>query len=115
MATKKIAAMAEARNLAFCPHNPTGPVANAANLQLAACVPNFWLLETMATDVPWRKEICTEHTQLINGEMLIPDQPGLGVELHVQAMKNHSYQAESLRHYDGRLTAIRPVNAQTWF
>lgn len=112
---KKIAAIAEARNIAFCPHNPIGPVANAANLQLAACVPNFWLLETMASDVPWRADICTEHTRLIDGEMTIPDLPGLGVELHVQAMKEHPYQPENLRHYNGRLTAIRPENSTDWF
>ncbi len=43
---RKIAAMAEAHHIAVCPHNPSGPVANAASLQLAACMPNFFLLET---------------------------------------------------------------------
>ena len=38
---KKIAAQAEANHIAICPHNPSGPVANAACLQLAACTPNF--------------------------------------------------------------------------
>ncbi|HAI10981.1 MAG TPA: galactonate dehydratase [Phycisphaerales bacterium] len=112
---KKIAAVAEVKNIPVCPHNPIGPVANAANLQLAACVPNFWLLETMATDVPWRKEICTEHMQLIDGEMTIPDKPGLGIELHPEAMKKYPYKAENLRHYNGTLTAIRPEGSTSWF
>ena len=42
---RKIAAEAECRYLPFAPHNPSGPVANAATLQLAACCPNFSILE----------------------------------------------------------------------
>ncbi len=38
---RKIAAAAETDYLFAAPHNPSGPVANAATLQLAAVVPNF--------------------------------------------------------------------------
>ena len=38
---RKIASMAEARNIAIAPHCPLGPIALAASLQLAACTPNF--------------------------------------------------------------------------
>ncbi|HQL50046.1 MAG TPA: mandelate racemase/muconate lactonizing enzyme family protein, partial [Kiritimatiellia bacterium] len=55
---RKIAAIAESHHIPFCPHNPSGPVANAATLQLAASQPGFYLLETMASDVPWRREVC---------------------------------------------------------
>ncbi len=41
MELKKIAAEAESRYIPFAPHNPSGPVANAATLQLAASCPNF--------------------------------------------------------------------------
>ena len=47
MELKKIAAMAETYYIPFAPHNPSGPVANAATLQLAACCPNFSILEIM--------------------------------------------------------------------
>ena len=57
----RIAAIAESYHIPICPHNPSGPVANAATLQLAACLPNFYLLETMATDVPHRREITNEN------------------------------------------------------
>ena len=40
MELKKIAAEAESRYIPFTPHNPSGPVANAATLQLAATCPN---------------------------------------------------------------------------
>ncbi len=112
---KKIAAMAETHSLPVCPHNPIGPVANAATLQLAACVPNFWLLETMNTDVPWRGEITTEAVRFEAGCMLIPDAPGLGIDIHPEAIAEHPYEARNLRHYTGALTQIRPPDAVPYF
>ena len=112
---KKIAAMAEARHIAICPHNPSGPVANAATLQLAACTPNFFIHETMAVDVPWRAEICNEHVAFAQGRMTIPDAPGLGIDLNEEAIAAHPYQARDLRHYTGSLTDIRPADATDYF
>jgi galactonate dehydratase len=112
---KKIAAMAEARHVAVCPHNPSGPVANAATLQLAACTPNFFIHETMAVDVPWRSEICPEHVRFVGGRMTIPDAPGLGIELNEEAIARHPYEARDLRHYVGTLTDIRPADARSYF
>jgi galactonate dehydratase len=108
---KKIAAMAEAGHIAICPHNPSGPVANAATLQLAACVPNFHLLETMASDVPWRREVSTETLRVEHGEMIIPTAPGLGIDIVEAAIAEHPYQPHNLRHYTGQLTDIRPPDA----
>jgi galactonate dehydratase len=105
---RKIAAMAECHHIPFCPHNPSGPVANAATLQVAACTPNFAFLETMSADVPWRKDISNETVKVVNGEMLIPDKPGLGLDLNEDAIANHPYIAKDLRHYRGDLTDIRP-------
>ncbi|MCC7494826.1 MAG: galactonate dehydratase [Fimbriimonadaceae bacterium] len=112
---KKIAAMAETYSRMVCPHNPIGPVANAATLHLAACVPNFWLLETMNTDVPWRRAVTTEQVYFENGEMLVPTAPGLGLDLNLEAIAAHPYEQRNLRHYVGTLTAIRPPDAVGWF
>ncbi len=115
MELKKIAAMAEAYHIPFCPHNPSGPVANAATLQLAACVPNFYLLETMSSDVPWRSEICNEEITFKNGLMTIPDKPGLGIDIDEKEIEKHPYEPKELRHYQGTLTDIRPKNAKSFF
>ncbi len=112
---RKIAAWAEAYHLPVCPHNPSGPVANAATLQLAACTPNFYLLETMSSDVPWRSEISTEEVRMEQGNMVIPDRPGLGIDLNLDAIRQHPYQPRELRHYQGNLTEIRPENAKSYF
>ncbi|MGI5817106.1 MAG: galactonate dehydratase [Armatimonadota bacterium] len=115
MEVKKIAAQAEANHVAICPHNPSGPVANAASLQLAACIPNFQVLETMATDVPWRADISTEQVVLEDGRMRIPDTPGLGIDLNEAAIAEHPYEPRDLRHYTGALTDIRPGDAQQFY
>ena len=115
MEMRQIAAMAEAHHIPFCPHNPSGPVANAATLQLAACTPNFMFLETMLKDVPWRQEISDEKLVVRSGEMLIPDRPGLGIELDEGEIAKHPYEPKDLRHYRGDLTDIRPPDAVEYF
>lgn len=112
---RKIAAMAEACYVPFCPHNPSGPVANAATLQLAASVPGFYLLETMSTDVPWRAEISTEQLKMENGALCVPTGPGLGIDINEEAIARHPYQPTALRHYRGTLVDIRPEDAKTYY
>jgi len=110
-----IGGMADAAGVGFCPHNPAGPITNLATLHVAACTPNFFLLETMATDVSWRSELSDEDVRVENGEMLIPTRPGLGIELNEAALAKHPPKHYHLRHYRGVLTAIRPDDAQEWF
>ena len=115
MELKKIAAEAECRYMAFAPHNPSGPVANAATLQLAACCPNFTILEIMYSDVEWRKDICNEALEYENGYITIPSKPGLGIEIDEAECEKHPYQVHTLRHYTGALTDIRPAKTEFYF
>ena len=110
-----IAAQAEALDLAICPHNPSGPVAMAATLHLAACTMNFFVLETMATDVAHRGKVSTERVAMENGMIRIPDGPGLGLDLDLAEIAKHPYQPHDLRHYTGALTQIRPSDATSYF
>lgn len=115
MELKKIAAIAEANYIPFAPHNPSGPVANAATLQLAACCPNFCILEIMYDDVVWRKDVTNEDLFYENGRIRIPDKPGLGIEIDEEACLAHPYQSHTLRHYTGALTDIRPAKTEFYF
>ena len=110
-----LGAEAEARHIGFCPHNPSGPVANAATLQLAGCVPNFVILEMMMTDVPYRAEICDEELVVREGRMVIPDRPGIGIDLDENELLKHPYQPVGLRPYRGDLTDIRPLDAVKYY
>ena len=115
MEMRMLGAEAEARHIGFCPHNPSGPVANAATLQIAACVPNFVMLEMMMTDVVYRKDICDEDLTLRNGKMVIPERPGLGIELNEKELLKYPYIPTHLRHYRGDLTNIRPPDAVRYY
>lgn len=115
MEVRKIAAMAESHYIPVCPHNPSGPVANAATLQLAACIPNFYLLETMANDIPWRADVSTEKVKFENSEMFISDLPGLGIDINEEEIAKHPYECRNLRHYVGTLTDIRPEGSTGYF
>lgn len=112
---RRIADLAEAHFLPCCPHNPSGPVANAATLQVAAACSNIRRLETMATDVPWRTEVSREDTRFVDGCLTIPTTPGLGVDIVVETLARHPYQPHELRHYAGTLTDIRPQQSAVTF
>ena len=115
MELKKLAAIAEAHYIPFAPHNPSGPVANAATLQLAASCPNFEILEIMYSDVEWRKNVTDEKLEYKDGFITIPDKPGLGIEINEAECLKHPYQPHTLRHYTGALTDIRPAKTEFYF
>ena len=108
MALKKMAAMAEACYVALAPHNPSGPVANAASLQLAGNLPNWRILEIMYTDVNWRKDLTTEEVVFHDGCIKIPTKPGLGLELNEEECLKHPFIPVYFKHYNGNLTDVRP-------
>lgn len=112
---RKIAALCEAHHIPFCAHNPSGPVANAATLALGASTPGYCIHETMASDVPWRSEICNEEVKFADGFMYINNRPGLGVDINEEAIKRYPFKPKFLRHYIGTLTDIRPEGSKSYF
>jgi len=91
---KKIAAMAETYYIGVAPHNPLGPVANAAALHFALSTPNFLIQEDMLTDVPWRWEVVQHSLRTEKGHWLPTDAPGLGIEVNEAAAAKHPFQQE---------------------
>ena len=115
-AVKKMAALCEAHYVALAPHNPSGPVANAATLHIAASTPGFRILEICFTDVSWRKELTNERVVFDKGNILIPTGVGLGLEINEDNCLKYPFQPIDLRHYKGTLTNIRPADhTSTYF
>ncbi len=92
LAAKKIAAMADAQDLRVAPHCSIGPVALAACLHFDVSTPNFLIQEAFAEfDVPWRNELVGGWNPVRNGELVLDDTPGLGLELDEEAIARHPY------------------------
>jgi galactonate dehydratase len=89
---KKIAAMAQAQDIRLSPHVSVGPVSLCAALHFDWSTPNFWVQENFAEyDVPWRNELVRGWDPIRRGEFALPEGPGLGIELDVEACARHPY------------------------
>ena len=103
--SKKIAALAESQYVGVIPHNPLGPVSTAACLQLAACIPNFAIQEyPLGEHEPPKSEIVKTPLQVEDGFLLIPDGPGIGIELADDALERFPEtprEVETRLHVDG--------------
>ena len=100
---KKIAALAEMRHAQIAPHLYCGPIAAAANIQLAAAIPNFLILESIKTMDGFCGEILKTPLRWEKGDIVVPDAPGLGVELNEKVARAHPWRGEGL-HLNPRLT-----------
>ncbi len=94
---KKIAAMAEVRHVQIAPHLYCGPVVGAANIQLATCSPNFLLLEGIERWGGFHAAVLKKPLQWEEGYVIPPTDPGLGVELNEEFIKQHPYTGTKLQ------------------
>jgi galactonate dehydratase len=89
---KKIAAMAAVQDLRVAPHCSVGPVALAACLHFDISTPNFLIQEAFAEfDVPWRDRLVRGWNPVRGGELILSDEPGLGLELDEDVIAEHPY------------------------
>lgn len=111
---KKIAAMAEAYDVALAPHCPLGPVALAACLQVDATSHNAVIQEqSIGIHYNVGKSVLDyalnrEDFDFVDGFVALPKQPGLGVSVNKElvleeAKKPHDWKNPVWRHEDGSI------------
>lgn len=97
-----IANMAEAYYIPIAPHNPMGPISLACGLHLAAAVPNFLVQEQVSLGEGYIKNPFKLQK---DGTVMIPQGPGLGIELDDDQIKDkigHDWKnPESYNFLDG--------------
>jgi L-alanine-DL-glutamate epimerase-like enolase superfamily enzyme len=79
---KKIAALAEVHYAQIAPHLYCGPIVGAANIQIAACSPNFLILESIQQWGGFHAKLLKTPIRWEQGYVIPPTAPGLGVELN---------------------------------
>ena len=93
---KKIAGMAEARYVQVAPHLYCGPIVAAANIQLAACIPNFLILESIQQMGSFHGKLLKTKIEWADGYVIPSKAPGLGVELNEEVALAHPYTGKGL-------------------
>jgi galactonate dehydratase len=89
LAGLKIAAIAEANGVQVAPHLYNGPLIGAANIQIAACIPNFLVLEGIGTWSGFHADLVRGGIEFDRGYVNVPTGPGLGVELDEDLARAH--------------------------
>ena len=93
---RKIAALCAANDLRISPHCSIGPVALCAALHFDWATPQVAIQENFAEyDVPWRNDLVHGWNPVRHGEFVLPDQPGLGLELNEAICALHPYRKNS--------------------
>lgn len=82
----RIAALAQDRGLKVANHNFTTDINTAASLHFLAAVPNSLILEYCVEDNPMRKQLVRNPVQFAEGHALVPTEPGLGVDVDLDAV-----------------------------
>ena len=112
--TRKIAAMAEAYDMAVAPHAPYGPIALAATLQVDACTPNVFIQE-QSLGIHYNKGFDLldfvknkEMFQYKDGFVELPTKPGLGIEMNEEFVEEIAQEGliwtnPMWKNYDGTI------------
>ena len=92
LASKKIAAMAAAQDMRIAPALLDRPGRAGGRPALRLSTPNFMIQEAFAEfDVPWRNSLVGGWNPIRNGEFILADEPGLGLDLDEEAIAAHPY------------------------
>jgi len=112
---RKIAAMAEAYDIAVAPHCPLGPIAFAAALQLDFCTPNSFIQE-QSLGIHYNQDsdlldylVDPDIFGYKDGYVTRGEKPGLGIEINEEKVRaaaavGHDWKNPVWRNVDGSVT-----------
>jgi L-alanine-DL-glutamate epimerase-like enolase superfamily enzyme len=94
--TKRIGDYAEQHGIPMAMHFAGSPISFMANVHCAAATQNFVVLEHHSVDVSWWEDLVTGIEKPLNrkGFAVVPQTPGLGVELNLDVVKQHLMRGE---------------------
>jgi galactonate dehydratase len=87
---RKIATLAEANYVGVVPHNPLSCVLTAACMQVCASIQNAPIQEYPGDEFEKpKRDLVKEPLRFERGYLVVPDRPGIGVELNEEAFKHY--------------------------
>jgi galactonate dehydratase len=102
---------AYAAGVVVAPHNASGPIATAATLHVSAVMPNLFLQEMFSPqDAPWKDQVARPPIVVEDGEVRVPDGPGLGIDLDDLECELHPFEPRDLRMFDDESILSHPVD-----
>jgi galactonate dehydratase len=89
--SRKMANMAEIYYIPFAPHNNSSALSTVADAHVCASVPNFLALEFHRYGDPiWNDVILSDEPAIQDGHVVVPDKPGIGVELNDEYLEKNN-------------------------
>jgi L-alanine-DL-glutamate epimerase-like enolase superfamily enzyme len=86
---KKIADLAHTYDVLCAFHNCHSPMNTLVSANVAATIPNFFILEFDVDDAPWRDDLLTHPFEIRHGCLQLPTRPGLGSDLIESELLKH--------------------------
>ena len=84
---RRIADLADMYYVPLAPHNICGPIGTVASCHVCAAVPNFLALEFHHLDNEVWSGLTVERDLIRDGQIAVPDEPGLGVRVDEEAVR----------------------------
>ncbi len=96
---RKMATIAETHFMTVAPHSGSlGPVGEIAALHVMATIPNALMLERVEFDWEGRGRVIDNSPTLRDGKLLVPEAPGLGVDIVEDEIAKHPSMLNVVAH-----------------
>ena len=93
--TRKIADIANQYYIPVAMHNVSSPVATMASAHVGAAISNSLAVEYHSYELGWWEDLVEEDV-IVNGSITIPEEPGLGITLDMDAVEEHKVDGETV-------------------
>ncbi len=93
-------------HIRIAPHHFLGPITTLALVHIAAATANWDVNEYAPEAGTFKEELVTHIARVEDGHFLIPEEPGLGTDIVVEAMERHprtTSAGEEARRPDGAI------------
>ncbi|WP_128906082.1 mandelate racemase/muconate lactonizing enzyme family protein [Halorubrum amylolyticum] len=94
--TRKVADLADMYYIPVAMHNVSSPIGTMASAHVAAAIPNSLAVEYHSYELGWWEDLVEEDGLIEDGRMEIPEEPGLGLTLDLDAVEEHMVDGETL-------------------